>query len=117
MPLAGNRLGTKSVYGYTTDAGVEINLLLDDDLVLTNSGLVLNDEGQPKPQRFKPRVVFAQAIVGNRVVRKALVCGTSAAALYASSTPQDVTIDGQVFTTTGRRGETQSFISNAAQAV
>ena len=115
MPLSGNRSGPKSVYGYTSDAGVQINLLLDDDLVIVNSGLVLSDEGQPKPQRFKPRVVFAQAIVNGAIIRKQLVCGSPTAPFYASNQPVDVVIDGLTFTTTGRRGETQSFLSNAAQ--
>lgn len=114
MPELGNSLGEKSVFTYVSDAGGLINLLLDDDLVISNSGLSLGEAGQPKPLRFKPRVVFAQARVGGRVKRKALVCGTSDSALYATNVPQSFNIDGLIFTTTGRRGETQSFVSNGA---
>lgn len=113
MPRPGNRLGPRAVYQYTTDAGQEVNLLLDDDLVVTNSGLIFGDDGAPAPKRFKPRVVFIQAIVDNRVVRKSLVAGSNTAPLYASSVPQTVNLDGVAFVTTGRRGETQTFIGNA----
>lgn len=112
MPQSGNRLGTKTVVTYVTDAGVLINLQLDSDLIISNSGLVIGQGGQPKPLRFKPRVVFAQAIVAGRTVRKALVCGTNDAGLFATNVPQSFELDGLVFTTTGRRGETQSYIGN-----
>lgn len=112
MAQSGNRLGTKTVVTYVTDAGVLINLQVDSDLIISNSGLEISQAGQPKPLRFKPRVVFAQARVDGRTVRKALICGTNDAGLYSTNVPQSFDIDGLNFTTTGRRGETQSFISN-----
>lgn len=111
--MAGNRLGSKSKYEYTSDTGAKYILTLDDDLVVTNSGLVplpANSTATPKPSRFQPRVVYAQQfIAGQGNARKALVAGTTAAALYATNSPQELTIDGETFTTTGRRGETQTF--------
>ena len=112
MAESGNRLGGKTVVTYVTDAGVLINLQLDTDLIISNAGLTIGTGGQPKPLRFTPRGVFAQARVGSRTVRKFLVCGTNDAALYATNVPQSFNIDGLVFTTTGRKGERQSFISN-----
>lgn len=113
MARSGNRLGPRAVYQYTTDGGIEINLLLDDDLVLTNSGLIFGDDGTTAPKRFKPRVVFAQASVDGKIARKAFVCGSPTAPLYVANAPQTITLDGLTFVTTGRRGETQTFIGNA----
>lgn len=111
--MPGNRLGSKSKYVYTNDFGDEYLLTLDDDLVLTNSGLTVAPAGttaQPAPKRFQPRGVYVQQfIAGQGNARKFLVAGTPAAGLYATNSPQDVTIDGETFTSTGRRGERQTF--------
>lgn len=115
MPLDGNRLGRKSVYDYTDDTGKAISLLIDDNLAIVNSGLTLDSAGGPKPLRFHPRVVFAQAIIDGRVVRKTLICGTADSGLYKSNTSSAVQIDGRTFYTTGRRGEKLSFLSSGAQ--
>lgn len=111
--MPGNRLGSKSKYEYTSDLGVLYLLTLDDDLVVTNSGLAVAGSATiavPAPKRFRPRRVYAQQfIAGQGFARKQLVAGTSAAGLYATNSPQTVTIDGEEFTTTGRAGESQTF--------
>ncbi len=109
--MSGNRLGPKVRVDYVSDSGKTYNLRVDSDLVISNSGLVLGSTGGPPPKRWRPRGVFAQFPDPdtNRINRKFLICGTTAAALYASDTPATITIDGVVFTTTGRKGEKQSF--------
>lgn len=109
MPFSGNRLGPKAKYQYTADNGATYVLTLDPDLVVAGSGLVAGNVGQTAPKRFKPRVVFAQFIDAGKIYRKSLIAGTIDGALFASNTPQVVTIDGAAFTTTGRRGEQQTF--------
>lgn len=119
MPLPGNRLGSKTKYLYESDGGSTYVLKIDPDLAVTGSGLVAGTAGSTVPKRFKPRGVYVQASVpavttpGSEapatVARKFLIAGTVDAALYATNTPQVVTIDGLAFTTTGRRGEKQSF--------
>lgn len=108
--------GSKSKYVYVSEAGDNYILLLDDTLVITNAGLVLFDPAAPPanscpaPKRFKPRGVYWQATAaGFEGKRKFLVCGTAAAALYATSLSQEFAVDGVAGATTGRRGETQSF--------
>ena len=108
--MPGNLLGPKSKVQYTSDAGIDYVLRVDDDLIASNSGLVLGDVGQPHPVGWAPRGVHCQAVVGGKTVRKFLICGTSAAGLYATNLPQTVTIDGVDFTTTGRKGEVQRFL-------
>jgi hypothetical protein len=108
MPLNGNRLGGKEKVQYVSDATQTYILTMDPDLIIVGSGLVLGNVGQTKPSRFKPRGVHAQLVEAGKIYRKFLVANAGST-LYASNTPQVVTIDGAGFTTTGRRGEIQSF--------
>lgn len=108
MPLTGNRLGGKSTVQYTSDTTQDYLLKMDTDLIIVGSGLIIGNVGQTKPSRFKPRGVFAQFIDTGKVYRKFLIANAGST-LYASNTPQGVVIDGATFTTTGRRGEKQTF--------
>ena len=111
--MPGQRLGAKKKYKYTMDDGTDIRLSLDATLgdlagtglaELTTADIVGN-----KPTNFTPRGVYAQAIDANgNLARKRIVCQASGT-LYASSTEQNVTIDGESFQTTGRAGEKYSF--------
>ena len=108
--MSGNRLGKKERVQYVADNGSTYVLRVDTDLVISNSGLVLGNVGGTPPKYFKPRIVHAQFVdTDGTIYRKAFIAGTAAAALYATSTPQVVTCDGVAFTTTGRRGEVQTF--------
>lgn len=112
MPLDGQRLGERDKFTYTMDDGTAIKLVLDQTLgSLTECGLSATttaDAAINKPLKFKPRVVFWQAIVDGKPVRKELVCSATSTA-YTSKTEVNITIDGLVGQTTGRRGETLSF--------
>ena len=112
MP-SGQTLGPKKKYKYDMDDGTSIRLKLDATLGdLPGTGLsevTLTDDVQNKPTGFKPRVVFVQWIdADSNIRRKEIVCN-AAGTLYASNVEQNVTIDGEAFQTTGRRGETYSF--------
>jgi hypothetical protein len=110
MAHTGHTLGPKESVQYVADNGSTYLLKTSPDLVISNSGAVIGTVGGVAPKGFKPRAVFAQATIGGKIVRKRLICFTTASTLYATSTPQVVTIDGEAFTTTGRLGERQRFI-------
>jgi hypothetical protein len=106
----GQELGIRNKYSYTMDDGSKIKLLLDKTLGdVSGNGLTtlaLTDNAGNKPLKFKPRVVFVQRRTPtNRIVRKSIVCSLTAT-LYKSNMEQNVTIDGDVYNTVGRRGET-----------
>lgn len=120
--MAGNSIGPRTKFLYTTDSGVQIRLNTDTDLG-NAGGLAKATAGQglTKPLGMEPRGVYCQRSVTQppdgggtgegvtRLQRKFVPCDAGSA-LYKSDTPQNVTIDGAVVVTTGRRGETQRFI-------
>lgn len=108
--MAGNKLGKRKYYKYTSDTGGEYSYLTDIDLA-TAAGAVADASFPGFPRRFKPRVVYMQATDG---AKKKVICPTLASTLYDSDTTQDITIDTVVFKTTGRAGEKMSFASNPA---
>lgn len=112
----GQYSGRRRPYLYTSDSG-EVFLLQKDETLgdLVGTGLTRATTGNvgnasPVPKRFEPRGVFWQGILGDRVVRKFLVCNATGT-LYAGNTPQAVNIDGVVGSTTGKRGEQQTFVA------
>lgn len=107
--MAGNRLGSRAKYGYTDDLGNNYSITTDIDLA-TAAGLAAPAAGAPGlPKRFKPRGVYVQSTGAPPIARKFLVVGDPTAALYDSNGRQAVSIDGEAFTTTGRKGEQASF--------
>jgi len=113
--MAGNILGGRSYYLYTDDSGATYSILQDDTLAAA-AGAVLNDANPAPPRRFEPRGIFVEATVGTRVKRKFLTAPLNTAALYNSNVTQNFTIDGVVFASTGRKGETLSFARNSDAA-
>lgn len=118
MPV-GQFVGSKKKYIYVTDLGDNYIITRDETLAtVAGTGLVELDPeappagSQPAPRGFSFRGVYWQADEGTEVegARKFLICGTTAATLYASSSSQAVPVDGFDGTTTGRKGESQSFI-------
>jgi hypothetical protein len=116
--MAGNLLGARAKYLYESDTGAIYTWLTDTDLAVAGLGVadaapVEFDPADPPvgyvgrfPRDAQPRRVFVQDANGNR---KALVAFAPDADLYASDTPQNVTIDTVTFTTKGRKGEQVSF--------
>lgn len=108
--MAGQTLGTRSFYAYTSDSGAVYSLLLDDSLAAAG-GLTASASNPSPPRRFQPRCVYVEGTVGGGIVRKKIVCAADSA-LYDSETSGTVTIDTIVFQSTGRRGERLSFPRN-----
>ena len=105
---------------YVDDTGKNrlVRLAIDD--VISNSGLTVYDPANPptggiagklSPKRC--RGVHAQGTTGARLIKRYFVCGTAASTLYATDSPQTVTISGGgasiPLSTTGRRGERITF--------
>jgi hypothetical protein len=109
--MAGNTLGPRNYYLYTSDSGATYSILTDADLA-SAGGLVLDDTNPPAPRRFKPRGVYAEGTVDGVLRRKFIIIGDAANAAYAADASSDLTIDTATFSTTGRRGEQLSFANN-----
>lgn len=107
--MAGNRLGPRGRFQYTSDTGDIYNITTDVDLAAAGGlSVAVAGAGQAPPRRFKPRGVYAQNSVGGVLARRFVICDADAA-FYSTTSPSNITIDGEVFSTTGRRGETLSF--------
>lgn len=106
--MAGNRLGIRGNFLYEDDLGNQFTVRTDVDLA-TAAGLAAAVAGAPSlPKRFRPRGVYVQSTAAP-IARKFLVVGDVTSTLYAANGRQAVTIDGESFTTTGRKGEQASF--------
>lgn len=105
--------GSRATYEYIAESGAVYQLSLDETLGgITDAGLnraTTDTTATPAPKRFKPRGVYWEGTLDSKVRRKFIVCA-STSTLYQSDTSQDVTIDGVAGKTTGRRGETLSFL-------
>jgi len=112
----GQFTGPRLKYAYEDDLGNTVVLRLDSTNVIANSAMpvydpAVNTEAIGKPLGFKPRRVYWQGTAtGFENRRKFLICGDITAVLYSSNVPQVVTIDGVAGVTTGRRGESQSYL-------
>lgn len=104
--MAGNNLGPRGYYEYTSDTDVQYTIQTDRDLG-TAGGLTLSVANPNKPTKFRCRGVWAESAAGNR---KFIICNRDSA-LY-SDTSQTVTIDTVAYNTTGRRGEALSYGKN-----
>ena len=108
--MAGNILGVRRYYAYTSDTGEEFKYQTDEDLG-TAIGATLNDTNPDFPKRFKPRGVYCKDSEGRR---KFIVCPTVTNSTYAAEASVTLSIDEVDFKTTGRVGEKRSFGSNPA---
>lgn len=113
----GQFTGKRAYYIYTAEGGRQFLIQTDKTLGdIANNGLVAANKtnaaniGFP-PKRFQPRGVHWQGELNDSPVRKFIICGTSAASLYASVASVALTIDGVSGGTTGRRGEKFSFVN------
>lgn len=109
----GQELGEKAVYLYVADDNNVYYLSRDITLgdipgVALERATTASVANGVLPRRFKPRGVHWQAQVGNRRIRKFLICGNTST-LYRSEVGLALTIDGVAGSTTGRRGETASY--------
>lgn len=119
--MAGNKLGSKDRYVYLADDTATAYILRRDiDLAVAGTGAAGNAPVLasaytppagvticPPPKGFEPRKVNIIDRVDGAT--KGLICFDPTSNLYNASSTQQVTIDGDVFETTGRSGETLTF--------
>lgn len=109
----GQFTGERAVYVYTADDDTQYLITTDKTLGdLTGTGLVAATSGTTAgtlPKGVKPRVVFWQGTLNNKTVRKQLVCNRNGTLLTVNKSTS-LTIDGVAGSTTGRRGEKQTFL-------
>lgn len=110
--MAGNILGRRSYYTYTDDEANDYSIQMDDTLAAA-VGATLGATDPAPPRRFRPRRLFVERSVDGVIKRKELVVTDVNFAGYASNVSTNVTIDGLVWITTGRKGEALSFPKNA----
>jgi hypothetical protein len=115
----GQYIGQKASYIYVSDNLTSYAMYRDTDLALTTlTGLEPYTVGapfaNPLPRGFQPRGVYWLGYIGQRAVRKFLICGTVDSPLYATDSSQAVTIDGIVGFTVSRRGEKLRVIRRTA---
>jgi hypothetical protein len=101
----GTTLGPRDYYKYTADDGNDYQVLADSSNAQAMGGVVVAN-GVDLPRRCKPRGVFVQDDGGSR---KFLVAFTQAHPSYQSMQSTSVTIKGETWKTTGRKGETKVF--------
>jgi hypothetical protein len=109
----GQELGVRDKYTYTMDDGEKVRLVLDKTLGdVADNGLTTStttDGAGNKPLNFTPRIVFIQRTTATgRTIRKQIVCNADSD-LYTKKTVSEVTVNGDSYQTTGRRGEKLSF--------
>jgi hypothetical protein len=115
--MAGNRIGSRSKYVYTSDSGKLYVLETDASLAIAGFGAAsaapvlfnpaVPGTATPAPKRFRPRVVYVQASDG---ARKALVAFSPTSDAYKSEVAATYEIDTEAgWASTGRRGEQISF--------
>lgn len=119
--MAGNRLGPRARIIYESDEVGQVYILqIDASFIVAGAGAggstpdIFDPTDPPAgvmicppPRRFKPRIVYAQSANGDAV--KEIVIASATGSLYATTLRKVVAIDGENFTTTGRRGEKISF--------
>lgn len=109
----GQYSGERGNYVYTSDDGSDYIISTDKtlgnipgaDLQLATAG---SDAVSP-PRRFRPRIVYWQGELNDRIVRKKIICD-STSSLYQNNKSVALTIDGVAGFTTGRRGEKFSYL-------
>jgi hypothetical protein len=110
----GQFTGNRNIYVYRSESGSSYLLQLDETLGdIQGCGLTkanTNSAGSPAPKRFKPRGVYWQGKLGDKIKRKFLVCAPNSV-LYQADRSQKLTIDGVDGSTTGRIGEKLSYLS------
>lgn len=107
--MAGNLLGPRSWYQYTTDGGTNYSYFTDDDLAAA-VGATLSDDNPTLPRGIKPRGVNCQDAEGNK---KFVIIPSTANTIWTTQGGQTITIDGTQFSVTSKRGERARIPNNA----
>lgn len=109
----GQYAGLRGNYEYTSDDGTEYIISTDRTLgAIAGADLQLataSSTAVAVPKRFRPRVVYWQGELNDRIVRKKIICD-STSTLYQNNKSVALAIDGVAGFTTGRRGERFSYL-------
>jgi hypothetical protein len=116
--MAGNRLGERARYLYSSDSGSTYILETDSSLAIAGFGAAgaapvaynpaTPGDATPAPRRFKPRGVYVQSAADG--ARKFVICFSATASAYARNNSASYTIDTEEgWQSTGRVGEKQTF--------
>lgn len=115
MPSAnGNILGKRSVYVYTDDKGNTYTYRTDEELAASVGATKATAAGNALPKGFKPRGVYVELKTPEKQRKFIIVPLTTLAAWDNKSV--DLTVATKPAMTTGRRGESMSFMKIEAAA-
>lgn len=109
----GNRLGPRATFNYVTDSLETVAFVGDRSVGVAVGNTLPASPGRPisvNSKYLRARYVLVQQ-KDDPTVRKKIVIGSADNTLFAGDSAQDVTINGVVFTTTGRVGESVSFLT------
>lgn len=116
----GNRLGRRRTFVYESDTGISYNISLDESVSLavgndpsSNGALPVLRASQAFP--LKCRYILL-SLNSDTNITKRVIIGDIENALYQSSAPTQVTINGVAWTVTTRVGERRSVLRVDAPA-
>lgn len=110
MPASenGNILGKRGVYVYTDDKGNSYTYRTDEELAASVGATKATAAGNSMPKGFKPRGVHVELKTDQKQRKFIIVPVTTLAAWDNKSV--NLTVAGKAAQTTGRRGESMSFM-------
>lgn len=108
----GNLLGQRGTFVYVTDAGDSINFSQDRSVGLGVGNALATTSERPQSvndKYLRGRYVLMQAD-DDPTVKKRVVVGNPASALFSASASTTVIINSRLFVITGRVGEQVSYL-------
>lgn len=103
--MAGNRIGPRGWFNYTSDTDETYAIFTDVDLA-TAGGLTAATAGTTeKPRRLQCRYLVLKSTVGTRTTKRLIVNADNA--LYSDG--GSIVVEGESFVVTGRVGEQYTF--------
>ena len=108
----GNRLGERATFVYTTDGSEDVVYQQDRSVGLAVGNTLATTSTRPTSvtgRYLRGRYLLLQG-KDNPEIKKKVVVGDIGNSLFAAEGSQEVTINGVVFVTTGKVGESVSFL-------
>lgn len=109
----GNRLGARATFEYETDSLETVAYQGDRSVGLAVGNPLATNPGRPvsiNGRYLRARYILVQQ-KSDPSVKKRIVIGKADNTLFAGDSSQEVTINGVLFETTGRVGESVTFLS------
>lgn len=108
----GNRLGERATFVYTTDGSEDVVFQQDRSVGLAVGNTLATTSTRPTSvtgRYLRGRYLLLQG-KDDPNIKKKVVVGDIGNSLFAAEGSQEVTINGVVFVTTGKVGESVSFL-------